>query len=152
LVPSEEPSEKVWQGLEQQLRREHLIKNADSRRFFAPAARAGWFARLVPGFAYSAVFAMALGVVYVYTIAFPKIVPPPVPAAPNPPLAQLFEKVPAEKRAVYVNNLNEVESSIQHLQTFLAAHPEDPFAREALFNTYQEKSRLWEDIVRWEEF
>ncbi len=154
LRGSEQPADWVWQRIHQQLAREGVIKEDSPRRLVMPALAFGWFSRLIPSFAYAAVFAMALGVVYVYSILAPRVPVPAVsvPPPPNPPFAELFEKVPAEKRAVYVNNLDQVESSIQHLQTYMASHPDDPFAREALFNSYQEKSRLWEDLVRWEEF
>ena len=151
MLSLEEPHARVWQQIRKQLQEARLIAEPAPRRFFGQAAL-GWFPRLSMGMAYAAVFLVALGVVYVYSILSPPIPAPPLPAAPNPPFAQLFEKVPPEKRAVYATNLDQVDSSIQQLSTFLAAHPEDSFARQALFNTYQQKSRLWEAMVQWQEF
>jgi hypothetical protein len=151
MLRLEQPPDRVWSELERKLEQAGLIRQPSGRRFF-PLPSLGWIWRLGMGFSYAAVFVVALGVVYVYSILAPRVPPPPLPAAPNPPFAQLFEKVPPKQRAVYVDNLQQVDSSIQQLQTFLAAHPEDPFAREQLFTTYQQKSRLWEDMVRWEDF
>ena len=151
MLPLEQPHDRVWQQLRKQLKEAGLIAEPAPRRFFGQASL-GWFPRLNMGMAYAAVFCVALGVVYVYSILSLRVPAPPFPAAPNPPFAQLFEKVPPEKRAVYVTNLNQVDSSIQQLSTFQAAHPDDSFARQELFNTYQQKSRLWEAMVQWQEF
>lgn len=150
IPSSNEPSGRVWQQIHSELQRSGLIKEP-RRAVFAPPVF-GWFARLSMSFAYAAVFIVALGVVYVYSILAPRLAVPPLPQAPNPPFAQLFEKVPPGERATYVKNLDQVDASIQQLKTFLATHPEDPFARQELFATYQQKSRLWEDLVRWQDF
>jgi len=151
MLPLEQPHDRVWQQIRKRLKEAELIAEPFPRRFFGHTAL-GWFSRLSMGMAYAAVFFVALGVVYVYSILSPRVPAPPLPAAPNPPFAQLFEKVSPEKRALYVSNLNQVDSSIQQWRTFLAAHPEDPFARQQLFSTYQQKSRLWNALVRWQEF
>jgi hypothetical protein len=150
LVAAEEPNDRVWQQVRKGLRREGLIAEPTRRLFARPAF--GWLPRLSMGVAYATVFLVALGVVYVYSIISLRVPAPPLPAAPNPPFAQLFEKVSPEKRALYVSNLNQVDTSIQQWKTFLADHPEDPFARQQLFNNYEQKARLWDSLVRWEEF
>lgn len=152
MLSLEQPSERVWEQIHSQLEKAGLVKDPPRRRVFGKAPDFGWFWRWSMGMAYASVFVLALGVVYVYSILAPRVASPPLPQPPNPPFAQLFAKVSPEKRAIYVSNLNQVESSIQQLKTFLAAHPEDPFAREELFSTYQQKSRLWEDLVRWQDF
>jgi hypothetical protein len=150
MLPLEQPPDRVWVEIERQLESSGLIKEPPRR---SPSLRPalGWLWRFGMGFSYAAVFAVALGVVYVYSILSPPVPPPSIPQAPNPPFAQLFEKVPPKQREIYVSNLNQVNSSIQQLQTFLSEHPEDPFARQELFSTYQQKSRLWEDLVRWQD-
>ncbi len=150
MLELQRPPDRIWTTLERKLQKDGLIREPRGRRFFDHPSL-GWFWRLGMGFSYAAVFAVALGVVYVYSILSPRISPPPLPSAPNPPFAQLFEKVPPKQRAIYVDNLHQVDSSIQQLQSFLTAHPEDPFAREQLISTYQQKTRLWEDLVRWED-
>ncbi len=173
LVPEEEPSVQVWQRIHQQLRQEGLIQ-APAPLPLSPAARIririGWFPRLQMGMAYAAMFLVGLGVVYLYTVGTtpgfleePPITVAAVPTAPtapveqslsgsDEPILQLIERAPQEKRATYVTNLNRVNSSIHQLNTFLAEHPEDWFAREQLLNAYQQKQRLWNTLVNWEEF
>jgi hypothetical protein len=151
MLPVEQPHDRVWQQIRQRMEKDGLIAETTPRRFFGQAAL-GWLPRMGMGMAYALVFLVALGVVYVYSVLSPRVAPPALPAAPNPPFAQLFEKVTPEKRALYESNLNQVDSSIQQWRTFLAAHPEDPFARQELFSTYQQKTRLWEALVRSQEF
>ena len=152
MLSLEQPPQRVWQNIHRELERTGLIRESRHKGWLGQVASFAWFPRLSMGFAYAAVFAMALGVIRVYSIVSQPIASPPLPQPPNPPFAQVFERVPAQQRAVYVSNLDQVDSSIQHLQTFLASHPDDPFAREELFSTYQQKSRLWEDLVRWQDF
>lgn len=171
LVPEEEPSVQVWQRIHQQLRQEGLIQ-APAPLLLSPAARIkiGWFPRLQMGMAYAAMFLVGLGVVYLYSVGTtpgslqePPITVAAVPTAPtapveqslsgsDEPILQLIEKAPQEKRATYVTNLNRVNSSIHQWNTFMAEHPEDWFAREQLLNAYQQKQRLWNTLVNWEEF
>ncbi len=170
LLPEAEPSVQVWQRIHQQLRQEGLIQ-APAPLPFSPAARIrmGWFPRLQMGMAYAAMFLVGLGVVYLYSVGTatpdlfrePPITVATVPAIPveqslseesDEPLLQLIEKAPLEKRATYATNLNRVNTSIHQLNAFLAEHPEDWFAREQLLNAYQQKERLWNTLVNWEEF
>ena len=170
IVPEEEPSVQVWQQIHQQLRQEGLIK-APAPLPLSPAARLGWFPRLQMGMAYAAMFLVGLGVVYLYSIGTtspvflqelqttvaqapaeqsPALSPPP--SGSDEPILQLIAKAPPAKRATYVTNLNRVNFSIHQLNTFLGEHPEDWFAREQLLNAYQQKQRLWNTLVNWEEF
>ena len=173
IVPEEEPSVQVWQRIHQQLRQEGLIQ-APAPLPFSPAAkvkiRIGWFPRLQMGMAYAAMFLVGLGVVYLYSVGTipdflqePQVFVATIPTAPtspteqslsesDEPILQLIEKAPQEKRATYVTNLNRVNSSIHQWNTFMAEHPEDWFAREQLLNAFQQKQRLWNTLVNWEEF
>ena len=171
IVPEKEPSGQVWQRIQQQLRQEGLIQAPSPRKLTPAAAGLGWFPRLQMGMAYAAMFLVGLGVVYLYSVGTttPDILQEPqalvatIPTAPtapaeqspsesDEPILQLIEKAPQEKRATYVTNLNRVNSSIHQLNTFLAEHPEDWFAREQLLNAYQQKEFLRNNSVRWEEF
>ncbi|MBI2815642.1 MAG: hypothetical protein HYX72_01755 [Acidobacteria bacterium] len=151
MTSSSEPSGRVWRQIHSELQKSGLIKEP-RQTVFAPAPAFGWFPRMSMGLAYAAVFVIALGVVYIYSILAPRVATPALPQPPNPPFAQVFEKIPPQQRSTYVNHLNQVDASIEQLKAFLAAHPEDPFARQELFTTYQQKSRLWEDLVRWHDF
>ena len=78
----------------------------------------------------------------------------PVQASPQveQDIREMVEKIPPEKRQLYEVQISRVTSSIQQLQSFITEHPEDPFVREQLFNAYEHQKRLWETMVKWEEF
>lgn len=155
-----EPPSRIWASLQIQLREEGIIQERKPERDARVVPTFGWFRRLAPGFAYAAVFAIALGAAYFYSLyqrvpgpaLNPALAVAPIPPPPSPPINDVLQKVPPEQRAIYVSNLNEVDSSIQQLRMYMAAHPEDPFAREDLLSTYQQRTRLWEDMLRWQEF
>src|SRR5438309_2041523 len=123
LLLASEPPDRVWQQLQRHLGQSGLVAQPSRRRFFGEAAVPGWFSRLSMGMAYAAVFVVALGVTYVYSIFTHGVpVPPPygpataastlpLPPPPDQPFNQVIEKVPPAQRAVYVNNLNQVENS-----------------------------------------
>ncbi|MBI4463104.1 MAG: hypothetical protein HY647_00220 [Acidobacteria bacterium] len=165
----DQPSEQLWGQIRNQLQQDGVIKT--------PRMRTGWFSEipLLAGFprwsmgmAYAAVFLLAFGVVSLHNF-FTNVPSPPHPAPPamvsaevlnqaNSTLSgdqafhQLMEKIPAENRPIYETSLQQVNNSIYQLNQFLAAHPEDLFTREQLFTVYEQKHRLWETLVQWEEF
>jgi hypothetical protein len=159
MVAYEQPSDRVWQGIRRQLEQGGLIR--EPRRRWSPVPSFGW----VPGLAYAGVFFAALGVVYLHSVMTRGVAP--LPLAPqaqaaasanagspqrDAALKQLFGKIAPAKRAAYEASLDRVNSSIHELQTFVETHPEDPFGQSQLLNAYQQKERLWETAVRWEEF
>jgi len=79
LLLLEQPSDRVWQQIRSKLEQSGVIREPAHRRLFGPAAF-GWFGRLSMGLAYTAVFLLALGVVYVYSILSPRVLPPSYPA------------------------------------------------------------------------
>ena len=167
MLPLENPPEGMWPQIRQQLESERVIQDSPRRRFSASLPVLGWLPRLPMGLAYATVFLMALGVVYLHnlftnTSMSPSLVSAPQKAAvalqqaPSPAgdeaFRQLVDKIPLERRAVYATQLDRVNSSIEQLTTFIQEHPEDPFAREQLFTAYEHRERLWETMVKWEEF
>lgn len=166
LVTFEQPSERVWEHIRSALEKEGLTRQPEPQRRPARLPAFSWFGRLPMGLAYASVFVAALGVVQLYSLLTqgvpPLASPPPVPMAAvktapgsaerDQALRQLLEKIAPEKRAAYETGLDGVNSSIEQLEIFVETHPEDPFARSQLFNAYQQKERLWESAVRWEEF
>ena len=158
MLPLENPSEGVWPQIRQQLESERMIPGIPQRRFSAPQPMWAWLPRL----AYAAVFLMVLGGVYLLNlftntsitsspskVTVAQQVPAPIGDAA---FRQMVDKIPPERRAVYETHLNRVNSSIAQLTTFIQEHPEDPSAREQLFNAYEHRERLWETMVKWQEF
>jgi hypothetical protein len=169
LRHSEEPPQRVWVAIRNQLEQEGLIREpvpAGLKPGWKRPPAAGWFFRLPMGLAYTAVFFIAVGVMYVHSLFYaqaPPIVavPPPVPemayarpdtSARDKAVEELLAKVPADRREVFVSNWNQVNSSIQNWQNFEEQHPDDPFAPQQLMNARQQKEQLWENLVRWDEF
>ena len=166
MLPLENPPEAIWRQIRQQLESERVIRDIPQRRFPASVPVLGWWQRLrlptgLAYAAYAAVFLLALGVVYLQHNVFTNASAPqktavavanvPTPAG-DEAFRQLVDKIPAEKRATYVTQFDRVNSSIEQLTTFAQEHPEDPFAQGQLFNAYEHRERLWETMVKWEEF
>ena len=171
MQATEEPPQRVWAAVRNQLELEGLLREpasqqASSRRLAAPAA--GWLFRLPMGLAYTAVFFVAVGVMYMYTrTTSPGPQPPtlavtaPVPemawmrpdtAAQDQKVGELLARIPEERRETFVSNWNQVNSSIESLQSFVEANPDDPFATELLKNSLQQKEYLRGTLVGWEGF
>ena len=166
MLPLENPPEAMWRQIRQQLESERVIQGIPQRRFPASVPVMGWWQRLrlptgMAYAAYAAVFLLALGMVYLQHNASTNAPVPQetavasakVPSrAEDEAFRQLVDKIPAEKRATYVTQFDRVNSTIQQLTTFAQEHPEDPFAQGQLFNAYEHRERLWETMVKWEEF
>ncbi|MBI3933932.1 MAG: anti-sigma factor [Acidobacteria bacterium] len=167
----EEPPQRVWVAVRNQLEQEGLIRQPAPREWkplWKAAPAAGWFLRLPMGLAYAAVFFVAVGVMYLHSLVFDPGAAPPMLVLDSPAPEMLFvrpdttsrdetvremvARVPEEHRATFVSNWDQVNSSIQNLQTFVETHPDDPFGRQQLRNAFQLKEHLWETLVRWEEF
>ena len=167
-----EPPQRVWASLRNQLEIEGMIRQpagtlAKERRAKAPSFGWGWL-RVPMGLAYAAVFFIAVGVVYMYNEATHNgSQPPMVVATPTVPetawvrpntaaqdqnVDALLAKMPEEQRETFVSNWNQVNSSIESLQTFVEANPTDPFAAEMLKNSLQQKEYLRGTLVGWEGF
>ncbi len=160
---SDDPPERLWPQIRQRLEQDGLIRQPKPRWFSAAAPRAGWFARLPMGLAYAAVFLIAVAVMYLHNLLQVPAAPPLLAVAPAVPAAaleraassssdqdvtELAQRVPPEHRAVFVSSWNQVNSSIDQWNDFLDANPGDPFAREGLINSYQQKEFLRETMVQ----
>lgn len=166
----EEPPQRVWVAVRNQLEQEGIIREpvaSERKPRWKSAAASRWLFRLPMGLAYTAVFFMAVGVMYMHSLLSSPAVPPLLVTTPQVPemaltktdtaaqdkeVQALFAKVPEEHRATIVSNWNQVNSSIENLSSFLDTHPDDPFARDQLMNAFQQKEHLRETLVRWEEF
>jgi hypothetical protein len=120
------------------------------------------------GLAYTAVFFVAVGVMYVHSLLTSTGSTPPLFAgAPQVPelawvrpntgdsdqsVESMIARVPEEHRATFVSTWHQVNSSIDNLQTFIESHPEDPFAPQQLMNAFQQREHLRETLVGREDF
>jgi hypothetical protein len=170
LRAEKDPPPRVWVAIRNRLDQEGLVREPVSsvrKPRWRAASATGWLFRLPMGLAYSAVFFVALGVMYMQSRLSDPSAPPLVAVTPDVPemawvrpdtsdsdqsVQELLAKVPVEHRATFLANWNQVNSSIQNLQTFVETHPDDPFARPQLLNAFQQRERLRETLVRWEEF
>ena len=172
MVETVEPPERVWLNLRRRLNQEGLVREPGAwlalRRLFAFE----WLPPLPMSLAYAAVFFLALsGALSLRNLLTPVSTPPPLPSTAmvqNTPKAEapssvrsaerdeavrkVIEKAPPDTRTVYLTRWQQLNSSIDELQGFVAAHPEDPLARMQLYTVYEQQERLWESLMRWEEF
>ena len=165
----EEPPQRVWIAVQNQLEREELIREpvaSNLTRRWKAAPAPGWLFRLPMGLAYAAVFFVGVGVMYLNSLLSSPAAPPilvvtaPVPemalaragtAGQDKDVEALIAKVPEEHRATFFSNWNQVNSSIQNLQTFIETHPDDPFATPQLRNAFQQREYLRQSLVGREE-
>ena len=76
-----------------------------------------------------------------------------------PEVRRVIEKAPPDRQPAYVANWQQlnpsftrVDSSINVLEQYLAAHPDDPLARSQLYTVYEQQNRLLELLIRGAEF
>jgi hypothetical protein len=169
LALTEEPPDRLWVQIRQRLEQEGVIREPKPRWFSAPSP-ARWF-RLPTGLAYAAygaVFALAVGVMYLHSVlTSPGELPPTLAVSPQVPevtfaspalsvsdqdFQALIQKVPREHRATFVSSWNQVNSSIDQWDNFLEENPGDPLARDARMDAIQQGKHLLERMVRWEQF
>ena len=166
LLSQEQPSDRLWEQIQHQLQQDGFIKKpAPTEIRSSPVSLLGWLPQWTMSMAYAAVFLLAFGVVYLHNL-ITQVPNPPRPAVVSASVLsqansgslgdqefeQLMEKVPAERRPIYEANLHQVNNSIYQINQFLSEHPEDLFARDQLVTAYEQKHRLWETLVQWEEF
>jgi hypothetical protein len=155
LRSADEPSPRVWNTIEIELRREGLIRPPRSSRSLIPSlgSRWGWARWMVP---VAAALLIAVGL-YVHQHSFspvisnatPSIVPEAVSdlalAGLNDDdlLQEIAQQTPAIKQQ-YADDLRRVNEYIQDAKSIVAANPNDEEARRALMEAYQEKAMLFE--------
>jgi len=147
LRASEEPSPRVWNALEIQLRQEKIIREPRASHSLLPSLRqrwgiAGW---LVPA---AAAVLIAAGVVLVPSNnRTTKLPPSPPRAAYDQSDEQLLQEVSMRAplmRAAYEANLKDVNNYIRDAQESVNADPNDEEAQQALMDAYGQKSMIYE--------
>ncbi len=152
LVPMEDPSPRVWEGLQKSLEREGLVKSAPARRSLLglPLGDWQWFAS---------------GALIVLLLAGIFLTRNPAPAAQSSPqVAAISESNPTtsedqeilssvaqlspDLRATYTQGLHDVNSYIADAERSVRDNPNDDAARQLLMYAYQQKALLYKMAAR----
>jgi hypothetical protein len=150
LQDADEPSPRVWNSIEIQLRREGLIRPQRTAGSLANSLFAGWGARwLVPA---AAVLLVAAGLLVrdhmkgndVSQQAALSVAAPIQPDLNDNDLMQEVSDDGPAVRAQYQENLRRVNESIRDAQSLVDESPNDEDARRSLMDAYQQKSMLFE--------
>jgi hypothetical protein len=154
LQASEEPSPRVWNALEIQLRKEKIIRDPRASHSLLPSLRQRWgvAAWLVPA---AAAILIAAGIT-----VWPNLKPDtgttqqavlPKPASQKAAYDQSDEQLLQEvsmrapmMRAAYESNLKDVNNYIRDAQESVNADPNDEDAQQALMDAYGQKSMIYE--------
>lgn len=150
LVPMEDPSPRVWDGLQKSLEREGLVKAAPARRplLGPPASSLGWF------LAVGAVVVMAATLVFLRRSASENLQSVSNTAssdAANRQDQQVLSAVatlPADVRASYEQSLRDVNAYISDAERTVQQNPNDEDAREFLMQAYGQKAMLYQLAAR----
>lgn len=148
LVPMEDPSPRVWDGLQKSLEREGLVKTAPARRplLGPPAHSWGWF------LAVGAVVVLAVALVVMKNSA-PTSEPMQIASnaldnasmtGDDQQVLQAVSNLPAEDRSTYEQGLRDVNASIADAQRSVDENPNDGDAKEILMQAYRQKAILYQ--------
>ena len=150
LVPMEDPSPQVWDGLQKSLEREGLVKAAPARRpLLGPPAR-NWAWLL----AVAAVLLLGIGIIATRQStpsAQPNQVSPSSTAneAASPEDQQFLQTVSENsQRASYEQGLKDVNTYIADAKRVVDENPNDGDARQLLMQAYQQKAMLYQLAAR----
>ncbi len=151
LVPMEDPSPRVWDGLQKSLEREGLVKAAPARRplLGPPASIWGWV------LAVGAVVVMAT-TLFVLRRSTPQNMKVentnlPSTADLNGDDQQVLAAVatlPPDVRETYEQGLRDVNAYISDAQRTLQENPNDEDARQFLMQAYGQKAMLYQLAAR----
>lgn len=149
LVPMEEPSPQVWDGIRDGLEREGLVKKPARARGRLLGNQAN-----IPWTALGIVIVLLLAAVAVFHHPRPSAVPatqaaaaPEDDAQDEPVLAQLAQSRP-EVKAAYETNFKQVNQSIKETTQALQRDPDDEDARNDLQHAYEQKAMLYNMAAR----
>jgi hypothetical protein len=152
LQASEEPSPRVWNALEIQLRQEKIIRDPRASHSILPSLRQRWgiAAWLVPA---AAAVLIAAGIMTIHrpntASTQQALIKPgtPIKSASDQSDEQLLQEVSMRApmmRAAYESNLKDVNNYIRDAQESVNADPNDEEAQQALMDAYGQKSMIYE--------
>jgi len=150
LQEADEPSPRVWNSIEIQLRREGLIRPQRTGPL-AHSLLAGWGGRwFVPAMALLLVAAglfvrdrMKVNNELPQSSSWTTPVATQSDLDDNDLMQEVWDSAPA-MRAQYQENLRQVNESIRDAQSLVEESPNDDDARRSLMDAYQQKSMLFE--------
>ena len=154
LVPMEDPSPRVWNGISKSLEREGLVKPAPARRGLLGPQRQSW-GWMIP---VAAVLVLAFGVSMwrqhsaSLNAETNEARTQPVTIATEDGddqqvLDQLAQVQPALK-ADFEQNLHSVNAYIRDAKSSLQGNPDDNEAKQYLMQAYEQKAMLYEMAAR----
>lgn len=159
LVPMEDPSPRVWDGIKGSLEREGMIRPARARgRLLGPKSSLPWIVGLgaIILIAFAA-FLFERGRQQQPGAAVGTVATPPVQAASLDTIAteqddqQLLQQVAASRpgsETMYAASLKEVNASIADAKKRLQDNSDDEDARLSLMRAYQQKAMLYDLAIR----
>jgi hypothetical protein len=157
LVPMEDPSPRVWDGITKSLEREGLVKPAPARRGLLGPQRQSW-GWMLP---VAALLALAVGL-FLYRNANNVVQAPTDQAAQVPDGAAVNDEDGAQDQQVlevvaqnqpsqrdhYAQNLKSVNAYIRDAKATLQQNPDDNEAKEYLMQAYGQKAMLYQMAAR----
>jgi hypothetical protein len=153
LVPMEDPSPRVWEGLQKSLEREGLVKSAPARRSLLGLPLRDW-EWVVAG----AAIVLLLAGIFVTRTTAPAEQPnaPEVAAisesniasAEDQEILSTVAQLSPDARASYTQGLRDVNSYIADAERSVREDPGDDSARQLLMHAYQQKALLYRMAAR----
>ncbi len=153
LVPMEDPSPRVWEGLQKSLEREGLVKSAPARRSLLGLPLGDW-----QWFAAGAVIVLLLAGIFLTRNTAPaessdspqvaSIAESNLTSAEDQEILSQVAQLSPGLRASYTQGLHDVNSYIADAERSVRDHPDDDNARQLLMYAYQQKALLYKMAAR----
>lgn len=155
LIASDEPSPVVWNALEEQLRREGLIRQPQVSGLRLHELLARW------RFAWLAPVAAAIAIAAVVKLHYPMRAGDTQPVAKQVAIAPVVKPISSEdqqllttvasrtpaQRAKYRANLEDANSFIRDAEESAKEDPTDIYTQQMLINAYEQKQMLYDLAV-----
>jgi hypothetical protein len=153
LVPMEDPSPRVWEGLQKSLEREGLVKSAPARRSLLGLPLGDW-----QWFATGALIVLLLAGIFLTRNTAPaepsgppqmaSITGSNLTATEDQEILNQVAQLSPDLRATYTQGLHDVNSYIADAERSVRENPDDSEARQLLMYAYQQKALLYKMASR----
>ncbi len=146
LVPMEDPSPRVWEGLQKSLEREGLVKSAPARRPLLVPQRLRW------GWLAAAAVVLIGFFTFIWSGSRKTTSSPPAATASaqntamdtdDQQILQVVADNRPESRADFEQGLRDVNASISDALRVVEENPNDEDARQILMQAYAQKNMLY---------